>query len=147
MSKPKILILCTGNSCRSHMAEGFLRHFAGDLAEVYSAGAKPAGYVHPQAIAAMAARGIELRDHTSKPLEPFLDAGITTVITVCDNAAEVCPVFPGKVTRHHWSFPDPPKDIQPGETEEQAFARIRDRIEQVFGAYAAGLRDGMADTA
>jgi len=142
MDKPKVLILCTGNSCRSHMAEGFLRHFAGDLVAVHSAGSKPAGYVHPQALAVMAERDIDLSGHTSKSLEPFRDVGIATVITVCDHAAEACPVFPGNVARHHWSFPDPPKDVQPGETEVDAFRRIRDRIEAVFRAYAAGLRDG-----
>ncbi|MGJ8634081.1 MAG: arsenate reductase ArsC [Luteolibacter sp.] len=138
-SKHKILILCTGNSCRSHMAEGILRHAAGDLLEVHSAGSAPAGYVHPSSIAALDEIGIDISTHTSKHLDQFLDAGINTVVTVCGNADQACPAFPGKVTRHHWGFEDPPKAIRPGETEMDAFRRIRDEIRTVFEAYAAGF--------
>jgi arsenate reductase len=138
--KPKVLILCTGNSCRSHMAEGILRRAAGDLLDVFSAGSKPVGHVHPGAIAAMREIGIDISGHTSKPLDPFLGAGIGTVITVCDSANDACPVFPGSVHRYHWSFQDPPKAIRPGETEMDAFRRIRDEIRAVFEAYAAGCR-------
>lgn len=140
--KPKVLILCTGNSCRSHMAEGLLRHDAGDLFEVFSAGAKPAGYVHPRAIEVMAELGIDLSTHTSKHLDQFLAAGIDTVITVCDHANEACPVFPGAAHRHHWGFEDPPKAQRAGESELDAFRRIRDEIAMVFGAFAAGFRQG-----
>jgi arsenate reductase len=140
MTKPKILILCTGNSCRSHMAEGILRHAAGDLFEIYSAGSKPAGYVHPNAIQALQEIGIDISSHHSKHLEQFLDAGINTVITVCGNADQACPTFPGRVTRLHWGFEDPPTAKRDGETEMDAFRRIRDEIRKVFEAYAIGYR-------
>ena len=107
MTKPRVLILCTGNSCRSHMAEGILRAAAGDLVEVHSAGSKPAGYVHPKAIAAMAEIGIDISGHTSKPMTDFLDRDVETVITVCGNADQACPMFPGQVNRYHWGFDDP----------------------------------------
>jgi len=139
--KPKILILCTGNSCRSHMAEGILRNAAGDLFEIFSAGSKPAGYVHPNAIAALQEIGINISAHTSKHLDPFVHAGIHTVITVCGNADQACPSFPGKVNRYHWGFEDPPKAVRPGETEMDAFRRIRDEIRLVFEAYASGYRE------
>lgn len=143
MTKPKVLILCTGNSCRSHLAEGFLRRFAGDLVEVHSAGSKPAGYVHPLAIEVMAEVGIDLTGHTSKHLDLFLGADIHTVITVCDHAHQSCPLFPGPVCRHHWGFEDPPKAGRPGESERDAFRRVRDEIRRVFEAYAAGFRDAL----
>jgi arsenate reductase len=142
MNKRKVLILCTGNSCRSHMAEGVLRHAAGDLFEVHSAGSDPAGHVHPMAIEVLKEIGIDISRHSSKHLDRFLDAGIDTVITVCDNANASCPVFPGKVSRHHWGFEDPPKAARPGESERDAFSRIRDEIRKVFEAYAAGYREG-----
>lgn len=140
MEKRKILVLCTGNSCRSHMAEGILRNAAGDLFEVFSAGSNPAGYVHPKAIEVLEEIGIDISGHTSKHLDPFLEAGIDTVITVCDDANEACPVFPGKVNRYHWGFEDPPKAAKQGETEIDAFRRIRDEIRKVFEAYASGYR-------
>lgn len=135
----KILILCTGNSCRSHMAEGVLRAALGGRHEVYSAGAKPAGYVHPLAIETMGEIGIDISAHESKHLDRFLNAGIDTVITVCDNANEACPIFPGQANRYHWSFEDPPHAQREGEESIAAFRRIRDQIKQVFEAYAAGL--------
>lgn len=144
MKKKKVLILCTGNSCRSHMAEGLLRHLAGDLFEVFSAGSKPAGYVHPMAIKALDELGIDISSHTSKHLDAFLDAGIDVVVTVCDHANDACPIFPGNVQRYHWPFEDPPKAVREGESEIDAFRRIRDEIHRVFGAYAAGYRGGMA---
>ncbi|MFO7726210.1 MAG: arsenate reductase ArsC [Oceanipulchritudo sp.] len=142
MKKHTVLILCTGNSCRSHMAEGILRHAAGDLLDVHSAGSDPAGYVHPMAIEALAEIGIDISGHHSKNLDQFLESGIDTVITVCDNANESCPVFPGRTSRHHWGFEDPPKAVRPGEPEMDAFRRIRDEIRKVFAAYAAGYREG-----
>lgn len=141
MKTSKILILCTGNSCRSHMAEGILRHAGGDLVEVYSAGAKPSGYVHPKAIEVMKEIEIDITHHRSKHLEEFLDSGIDVVITVCDNAAEACPVFPGKVIRHHWSFPDPAEATGTEEEVIAVFREVRDRIQMVFTAYSDGLRD------
>jgi arsenate reductase len=139
--KKKVLILCTGNSCRSHMAEGILRHAAGDLFEVLSAGSNPAGYVHPGAIEALKEIGIDISHHESKKLDRFLDEEIHTVITVCDHANEACPVFPGQANRYHWSFEDPPKAVRKGETEMDAFRRVRDEIRRVFEAYASGYRE------
>ncbi|TVR52564.1 MAG: arsenate reductase ArsC [Puniceicoccaceae bacterium] len=144
MAKPTILILCTGNSCRSHMAEGILRHAAGDLFDIHSAGSKPAGYVHPKAIEVLKEIGIDISGHTSKPMSDFLDRTVDTVITVCGNADQACPVFPGQINRYHWGFDDPPKAAHPGESEVDAFRRIRDEIRKVFEAYAAGYRDALA---
>jgi len=140
--KNKILILCTVNSCRSHMAEGILRAAAGDLFEVFSAGSKPKGEVHPLAIEALREIGIDASAHKSEHLDQYLNAGIDTVITVCDNANESCPIFPGNVTRYHWPFEDPPHAVREDETELDAFRRIRDQIKLVFEAYAAGYRQG-----
>jgi arsenate reductase (thioredoxin) len=141
MSKPRVLILCTGNSCRSHMAEGILRAAAGDLLEVLSAGSKPAGYVHPKAAAALAEIGIDISAHTSKSMNDFLDRDIETVITVCGNADQACPVFPGQVNRHHWPFDDPAHATGSEAEVMGEFRRVRDEILSVFGAYAAGRRD------
>ena len=140
--KPNVLILCTGNSCRSHMAEGLLRAAAGDLVEVHSAGSKPAGYVHPKAIQVLKEIGIDISSHTSKHMNDFLKQRITTVITVCGNADQACPMYPGQVNRHHWGFDDP---AHAQGTEEEVlgeFRRGRDEIKLVFGAYATGLREG-----
>jgi arsenate reductase (thioredoxin) len=129
--KPNVLILCTGNSCRSHMAEGILRAAAGDLIDVHSAGSKPAGFVHPKAIEVLKEIGIDISAHTSKHMNTFLDRQIETVITVCGNADQACPIYPGQVNRHHWGFDDP------------AHAKgSEDEIRKVFEAYAAGLREG-----
>jgi arsenate reductase len=144
MAKPTVLILCTGNSCRSHMAEGILRSVAGDVVDVQSAGSKPAGYVHPLAIAVMRDIGIDLSTHTSKHMNDFLDREVRTVITVCGNADQACPIYPGQVNRHHWRFDDPAHATG---TEEQVlaeFRRVRDEIRRVFTAYGAGLREGAA---
>lgn len=139
--KPLVLILCTGNSCRSHLAEGILRAAAGDLINVASAGSKPAGYVHPLAIKAMAELGVDISGHRSKHLDEFLPQPVHTVITVCGKADQACPIFPGQVNRHHWPFDDPAH--APGDEAEQmkVFRRVRDEIRRVFGAYADGLRD------
>lgn len=140
-TKPTVLILCTGNSCRSHMAEGFLRAAAGDLLDVQSAGSLPAGYVHPLAIRVMREAGIDLSSHESKPLSRFLNQPVETVITVCGNADQACPVFPGQVNRHHWGFGDPAK-AEGSESEQlDVFRQVRDQIKLVFEAYAAGRRD------
>lgn len=139
--KPLILVLCTGNSCRSHIAEGFLRAASGGVFEVASAGSKPAGYVHPLSIKAMAEVGIDLSRHTSKHMNEFLNRPVETVITVCGNADQACPVFPGQLNRYHWPFVDPAH--APGNEEEQmkVFREVRDQIRAVFEAYAAGRRD------
>jgi len=142
MSKPNILILCTGNSCRSHLAEGILRAAAGDLVEVHSAGSKPAGYVHPKAIEVMREIGIDISGHRSKHMEEFLDQQIDTVITVCGNADQACPMFPGQVHRFHWGFDDPAHATGTDEEILAEFRRVRDQIKFVFDVYAAGLRRG-----
>lgn len=141
--KPAVLILCTGNSCRSHLAEGILRAMADDLFEVHSAGSKPAGYVHPLAIRAMAEIEIDISAHRSKHMNEFLQRPIETVITVCGNADQACPTFPGQVNRHHWPFDDP-AHATGTETEQLAvFRRVRDEIRQTLQAYVAGRRDAL----
>jgi arsenate reductase len=142
--QPTILILCTGNSCRSHLAEGILRAALGEGYTVASAGSKPAGYVHPLAIKAMAEIGIDISGHRSKHLDEFLNQQVETVITVCGNADQACPVFPGQVNRHHWGFDDPAHATGSEEEQMQVFRRVRDEIRRVFEAYAAGRRDQAA---
>jgi len=139
--KPLVLILCTGNSCRSHLAEGILRQAAGDLVEVASAGSKPAGYVHPLAIRALGEIGINISAHTSKHLNEFTARPVETVITVCGNADQACPVFPGQMNRHHWPFDDPAHATGSEEEKMAVFRRVRDEIRRVFTAYADGRRD------
>ena len=141
--KPLILILCTGNSCRSHLAEGLLRHVAGDILEVASAGSKPAGYVHPLGIKAMAEIGIDIAAHTSKHMNDFLVRDVETVITVCGNADQACPMYPGQLNRHHWPFDDPAHATGSEEEIMNVFRRVRDEIKAVFTAYADGRRDQM----
>ena len=139
--KPTVLILCTGNSCRSHLAEGILRAAAGEFLNVQSAGSKPAGYVHPLAIQVMKEIGIDISTQQSKHMNDFLQQPVETVITVCGNADQACPMFPGQVNRYHWGFDDPAH--APGADEEKlgVFRRVRDEIKKVFEAYAAGRRD------
>ncbi|MCF7764500.1 MAG: arsenate reductase ArsC [Verrucomicrobia bacterium] len=139
--KPVVLILCTGNSCRSHLAEGILRAAAGDLLEVQSAGSKPTGQVHPLAIQVMNEIGIPISDHRSKHLDEFLSRPIETVITVCGNADQACPVFPNQSNRHHWGFDDPAHATGTEQEKLAVFRRVRDEIRRVFEAYAAGRRD------
>ena len=141
MSKPLVLILCTGNSCRSHLAEAILRRAAGDVIEVASAGSKPAGYVHPEALAVLQEIGLDASSHHSKHLSEFLDRPVATVITVCGNADQVCPVFPGQMHRHHWGFSDPAHATGTPEEIRAEFRRVRDQIKLVFEAYAAGLKE------
>lgn len=139
--KPTVLILCTGNSCRSHLAEGILKAAASDLLNVVSAGSKPAGYVHPLAIKAMKEIGIDISSHSSKHMHEFLDKSVETVITVCGNADQACPTFPGQVNRHHWPFEDPAHAIGSEEEKMAVFRKVRDEIAMVFRAYADGRRD------
>lgn len=141
MEKPLVLILCTGNSCRSHLAEGILRAAAGDLLEVASAGSKPAGFVHPLAVRGMQEIGIDISAHHSKHLDEFLSQKVETVITVCGNADQACPMFPGQVNRYHWGFDDPAHATGSEEEQYAVFQRVRDEIRRVFEAYAAGRRD------
>ncbi len=139
--KPTVLILCTGNSCRSHLAEGLLRAAAGDILNVQSAGSRPAGYVHPLSIQVMNEIGIDISNHRSKHMDEFLEQNVETVITVCGNADQACPIFPGQVNRHHWPFTDP-AHAKGSEAEVlNVFRQVRDEIRRVFEAYAEGRRD------
>jgi arsenate reductase (thioredoxin) len=138
---PTLLILCTGNSCRSHLAEGILRAALGEQYQVASAGSKPAGYVHPLAIKAMAEIGLDISAHTSKHMNEFLSQDVETVITVCGNADQACPLFPGQLNRHHWGFDDPAHATGTEDEQMQVFRRVRDEIRRVFEAYAAGRKD------
>lgn len=124
--KLRILVLCTGNSARSQMAEGWLRHTHGGRFEVYSAGSDPSGRVHPQAIAAMAEIGVDISQHTSKSMNQFLGQPFDYILTVCDHAAEVCPHFPGQGHRLHHGFTDPA--AEPPDRQVVVFRRVRDEI-------------------
>ena len=141
--KPTVLILCTGNSCRSHLAEGVLRAAAGDVLNVVSAGSKPAGHVHPLAIRAMQEIGIDISAHHSKHMNEFLNQNVETVVTVCGNADQACPIFPGQVNRHHWPFDDPAHATGSEEEKLTVFRRVRDEIRRTFTAYADGRRDAL----
>jgi arsenate reductase len=125
--KKRVLILCTGNSARSQMAEGLLRHDAGDRFEVESAGTKP-GQVRPEAIAVMKELGIDISGHRSKSIDEFAGRSFDYVLTVCDNAKESCPIFPGHANRLHRNFDDPA--VAQGSEEErlEMFRRVRDEI-------------------
>ena len=133
--KSRVLILCTGNSARSQMAEGLLRHIAGHRFDVESAGTV-ASFVRPQAIAAMAEIGIDISGHRSKCLDEFLETPFDYVITVCDNANETCPIFPGDATRIHWSFDDPAEAVGNDEEQMALFRRVRDEIREKLAGFA-----------
>jgi arsenate reductase len=134
--KKRVLILCTGNSARSQMAEGLLRHDAGDMFEVASAGVEPS-HVRPQAIEVMREVAIDISNHRSKSVDEFTSKEFDYVITVCDNANERCPAFPGITQRIHWSFDDPA--VVEGEAQEKlaVFRRVRDEIRDRLRAFAA----------
>lgn len=123
----KILVLCTGNSCRSQLAEGYLRHFAGDKAEVFSAGVETHG-VNPRAIATMQEDGIDISSHTSNNMDEYRDIDFDYVITVCDNAKERCPFFPSKAQKFHYNFPDPAKATGSEEQIIEQFRAVREQI-------------------
>jgi arsenate reductase len=123
----RILVLCTGNSCRSQIAEGYLRLFAGEKAEVYSAGVETHG-VNPRAIAIMQEEGVDLSHHTSNNINEYRDIPFDFVITVCDNAKERCPFFPSGAKKFHENFPDPAKATG---TEEEILARFRSTRELI----------------
>jgi arsenate reductase len=126
--RKRVLFLCTGNSCRSQMAEGLLRSLGGDRFEVHSAGSKPAGYVHPMAIEAMREVKLDLTGATSKSLTQFDGQSFDYVVTVCDNAKEDCPVFPAVAKMVHWSFDDPASATGNDEQKMRVFRRVRDEI-------------------
>lgn len=127
-----ILVLCTGNSCRSQIAEGYLRYFAGDKANIYSAGIETHG-VNPKAVQVMAEDHIDISKHTSNQVDEYLAVPFDYVITVCDNANEACPYFPGKVQRFHQNFPDPAKATGTSEEVMDEFRKVREMI-KVFSA-------------
>ncbi|HEY4385983.1 MAG TPA: arsenate reductase ArsC [Ktedonobacteraceae bacterium] len=133
--KPRVLILCTGNSARSQMAEGLLRAVAGEQLEVESAGIAPSS-VNPFAIRVMAERGVDIAHHRSKHVNEFLGQSFDAVMTVCDRAAEQCPVFPGKAERFHWSFPDPAAVQGTDEERLEAFRQVRDALETTLVTWA-----------
>ena len=126
--KQRVLILCTGNSARSQMAEGLFRQEGGDRYEVFSGGTKPS-LVRPEAIAVMREIGIDISGHRSKSVDEFIGQELDLVITVCDNAKESCPVFPGATQRLHWPFEDPASVTGSEEQRLAAFRSIRDQIQ------------------
>ena len=133
----RVLILCTGNSARSQMAEGLLRHDAGNVYKVFSAGTKPS-HVRPEAIAVMREVGIDISGHRSKSVDEFAGQDFDYVITVCDNAKESCPLFPAKTKRVHWSIEDPAA-VQGSQGEAlTAFRRVRDELRARLHAFAQG---------
>jgi arsenate reductase len=131
----RVLILCTGNCVRSQMAEGLLRHLGGGAYEVHSAGSKPNGYISPLAIEIMSEIGLDISTHRSKSVTEFEGQRFDTVITVCDSAAEHCPVFPGAPQRIHWSIWDPGAATGSREEELAAFRRVRDDLASRLRAF------------
>ena len=132
MEKQKVLFLCTGNSCRSQMAEGWAKKLKADTIEAYSAGVEPHG-MNARAVKVMAEAGVDLSGHHSKHLDELKDVPFDYVVTVCDHANETCPVFPGKVKRIHVGFDDPPRLAKDARSEEEAlgqYRRVRDEIRE-----------------
>lgn len=136
MTKQRVLILCTGNSARSQMAEGLLRHDAGDRFDVYSAGTNP-GVVRPEAIAAMRELGIDISGHRSKHVNEFENQHFDCVITVCDNAHETCPVFFGAAHRLHHDFEDPAAHTGSEPERMHVFRRVRDELRSYLAEFAS----------
>lgn len=136
--RTRILVLCTGNRCRSQMAEGWLRHFGGDAVEVFSAGTAPKG-VHPLAIEVMAEAGVDISRHTSDSVANYLNDEFDVVVTVCDNAKEACPVFPGAKRTVHRAFEDPDYPDMPPDEFREVFRRIRDEIRGWAGEFIGEL--------
>ena len=127
MPKKNILVLCTGNSCRSQMAEGYLRYFCNDKSEVYSAGIEAHG-LNPKAVQVMLEDGLDISHHTSNQIDDYKHTGFDYVITVCDNAKENCPYFPSTAKKYHYNFPDPAKASGTEEEILQQFRAVRDTI-------------------
>jgi len=132
----RILVLCTGNSCRSQIAEGYLRHFAEDKAAIYSAGVETHG-VNPKAIEIMKEDGIDISNHTSNNINEYGDIDFDYVITVCDNAKERCPYFPGNAKKFHHNFPDPAKATGTEEQIMQQFREVRNMIKDYSKEFVA----------
>lgn len=138
-NKKRVLILCTGNSARSQMAEGLLREIGGDRFEIESAGILPSS-VRPEAVEAMGEIGIDISGHRSKSADEFIGQQFDYIITVCDNAKESCPVFPGQATRIHQSFEDPPpENVDDYESRLKIFRRVRDDIREWLKEFAASI--------
>ena len=139
MDKKKVIFICTGNACRSQSAAALLRHMAGDKFEVYSAGSHPS-HLHPASVAVMAEWGIDIARHTADPIDDYLDTGIDIAITVCDNAQQFCPTFPGNVERIHWGLDDPyhgweadPQDLPPyRETRDEIKEKIKKFLDKQY---------------
>lgn len=131
----KILVLCTGNSCRSQIAEGYLQYFAGSKAQVYSAGVETHG-VNPRAISIMKEDGIDISHHTSNNVNEYRDVDFDFVITVCDNAKERCPYFPSLAQKFHYNFPDPAKATGTEEEILKEFRRVREMIKKYSKEFA-----------
>jgi arsenate reductase len=141
MSKIKVLFLCTGNSCRSQMAEGWARHLKSDIIEPYSAGIEVQG-LNRLAVKVMAEAGVDISNHYSKLLGNFKNIRFDWVITVCDAANESCPIFPGNVKRFHVSFDDPPRLARNAKTEEETlgyYRRVRDEIRRFIESLPQSL--------
>jgi arsenate reductase len=146
--KQTVLFVCTHNSARSQMAEGFLRHIGGDAFEVYSAGTEP-GRLHPLAVQAMAEEGIDISGQRAKPVDDFVRHRFDYVITVCDDAREACPFFPGAARRLHWSLPDPSAASGSPEERLAVFRAVRDdlrrRVEEFLTDATQGGEPGLLD--
>ncbi len=138
MDRKNILVLCTGNSCRSQIAEGYLKFFAGDTANVYSAGVETHG-VNPKAIATMAQDGIDISNHTSNNVNEYAEVSFDYIITVCDNARERCPYFPSQAQRFHYNFPDPAKATGTEDEVQAEFARVRALIREYCFTFVENL--------
>lgn len=136
--KKKVLFLCTGNSCRSQMAEGWLRRLAGEQFEVVSAGTHPVG-LNPYAVAVMQEANVDISNHVSERVDPYLDQHFDHVITVCDRAQENCPIFPGASSMLHWNFDDPAKAKGTYEQQLVVFRKIRDEIAERIRRF---IKDG-----
>jgi arsenate reductase len=136
MDKIKILVLCTGNSCRSQIADGYLKYFSGEKADVYSAGVETHG-VNPRAIATMKEDGIDISNHTSNHIDEYRNIEFDFVITVCDNAKERCPYFPAKAKKFHYNFPDPAKATGTEEEINQQFRQVRQQIKEYCKLFVA----------
>ncbi len=141
--KIKILFLCTGNSCRSQMAEGWTRRLKGDLIEPFSAGIESHG-LNPRAVKVMAEAGVDISGHRSKLLDELRGVPFDYVVTVCDQANEICPIFPGKVSRVHFGFDDPPRLAKNARTEEEALGHYR-RVRDEIRSFVEKLPDALTD--
>jgi arsenate reductase len=145
MSKKRVLFLCTGNSARSQMAEGLVNHFLEDRWEAVSAGTEPSGYVHPLAVQALADVGIDASSQRSKSTDEFRDVDFDAVITVCDHAAQNCPMWLGEGRRKHLGFPDPAAATGTEDEQLEIFRQVRDGLKQSIFAYLEQVESGEAE--